>query len=47
MIHKQAEEKKAMIEAIRGEEMLKAEELAAKYRATNQTPKKTLGCFGG
>ncbi|KAG8653602.1 hypothetical protein MANES_05G036950v8 [Manihot esculenta] len=33
-LHKQAEEKRAM-----------AEEMAAKYRATGQTPKKHLGCF--
>ncbi|KAM7476405.1 hypothetical protein LguiB_023648 [Lonicera macranthoides] len=47
LIHKQAEEKRAMVEARRGEDMLKAEEMAAKYRATGQAPKKTLGCFGG
>ena len=47
LIHKQAEEKKAMIEARRGEEFLKAEEMSAKFRATWQTPKKVLGCFGG
>lgn len=45
MIRKEAEEKKAMVEAIRGEELLKAEELAAKYRATGNVPKKFLGCF--
>ena len=44
-IHRQAEEKRAMVEAKRGEEVLKAEEIAAKYRATGQTPKKLLGCF--
>ncbi|KAF8051142.1 hypothetical protein N665_1792s0012 [Sinapis alba] len=42
-IHKQAEEKRAMIEARRGEETLKAEELAAKYRATGTAPKKLFG----
>ncbi len=47
LIHKQAEEKKAMIEAIRGEELLKAEEMSAKFRATGKTPQKVLGCFGG
>jgi hypothetical protein len=46
IIHKEAEEKKAMVEAKRGEEILKAEEMAAKYRATGQTPKKIIGCFG-
>ncbi|KAK7843315.1 remorin [Quercus suber] len=45
LIHKQAEEKKAMIEARRGEELLKAEETSAKYRATGTIPKKFLGCF--
>ncbi|CAI0470382.1 unnamed protein product [Linum tenue] len=44
-IHKEAEEKRAMVEAKRGEEFLKAEEMAAKYRATGQVPKKLLGCF--
>lgn len=44
-VHKEAEEKRAMVEAKRGEELLKAEEMAAKHRATNTTPKKALGCF--
>ncbi|KAM7491624.1 hypothetical protein LguiA_034545 [Lonicera macranthoides] len=44
-IHKAAEEKRAMIEAKQGEDLLKAEEIAAKYRATQTTPKKLLGCF--
>lgn len=47
IIHKKAEEKKAMVEAKRGEEFLKAEELSAKYNATGQVPKKFLLCFGG
>ncbi|KAK9056188.1 hypothetical protein SSX86_027277 [Deinandra increscens subsp. villosa] len=47
LIHKQAEEKRAMVEAKKGEDMLKAEELAAKYRATGTVPKKLIGCFGG
>lgn len=34
-----------MIEAKRGEERLKVEEIAAKHRATGTTPKKTVGCF--
>lgn len=46
LIHKEAEEKRAMIEAKRGEDLLKAEELAAKYRATGSAPKKLVGCFG-
>ncbi|KAI3711384.1 hypothetical protein L2E82_41425 [Cichorium intybus] len=47
LIHKQAEEKRAMVEAKKSEDNLKTEELAAKYRATGTVPKKTLGCFGG
>jgi len=46
IIHKEAEEKRAMVEAKRGEEVLKAEEMAAKYRATGHAPKKLIGCFG-
>jgi len=44
-IHKQAEEKRAMTEAKRQEDILKAQEMAAKYKATNQTPK-AVGCLG-
>jgi len=47
IIHKQAEEKKAMVEAKRGEDFLKAEESSAKYNATGIVPKKFLLCFGG
>lgn len=45
-IHKVAEEKRAHIEAKKGEDLLKVEETAAKYRATGTGPKKLLGCFG-
>ncbi|KAI8030014.1 hypothetical protein LOK49_LG01G01472 [Camellia lanceoleosa] len=45
LLHKAAEEQRAMIEAKRGEDLLKAEEIAAKYRATGTAPKKLLGCF--
>jgi len=45
LVHKQAEEKRATVEAKRGEEILNAEESAAKYRATGTTPKKAFGCF--
>lgn len=45
LIHKAAEEKRAMIEARRGEDVLKAEEMAAKYRAKGGPPKKFLGIF--
>lgn len=44
-IHRIAEEKRAMVEAKKGEENLKAEERAAKFRATGKTPKKVIGCF--
>ncbi|KAF3675827.1 Remorin [Capsicum chinense] len=44
-LHKEADEKRAMVEARKGEELLKAEEMAAKYRATGQAPKK-IGCLG-
>lgn len=44
-IHKKAEEKRAITEAKCGEELLKAEEMAAKCRATGETPKKLLGWF--
>ncbi|XP_023886923.1 remorin [Quercus suber] len=47
LVHKAAEEKRAEIEAKRGEEILKAEEIAAKYRATGTAPKKILSCFSG
>ncbi|KAE8022523.1 hypothetical protein FH972_008315 [Carpinus fangiana] len=47
LIHRSAEEKRAVIEAKRGEDLLKAEETAAKYRATGTGPKKLLGCFNG
>ncbi|KAL8232563.1 hypothetical protein R6Q57_002341 [Mikania cordata] len=40
LLHKTAEEKRAITEAKRGEEILKAEEVAAKCRATGTTPKK-------
>lgn len=47
LIHKEAEEKRALVEAKRGEDALKAEEMAAKYRATGTGPKKLLGWFRG
>ncbi|XP_048141625.1 remorin-like isoform X4 [Rhodamnia argentea] len=45
LIHKQAEEKRATIQAERSEQILKAGEVAAKYRAAGYMPKKFLGCF--
>ncbi|XP_059661756.1 remorin 1.4-like [Cornus florida] len=44
-IHKAGEEKRAMVEAKRGEDFLKVEETAAKFRAAGITPKKLFGCF--
>ncbi|CAH8389147.1 unnamed protein product [Eruca vesicaria subsp. sativa] len=44
-IHKEAEERRAMVEAKFGEDILNAEETAAKYRATGIVPKTTWGCF--
>ncbi|PKU80832.1 remorin [Dendrobium catenatum] len=45
MIRKEAEEKRAIAEAGRVEGILKAEEMAAKYRETGVSPKKLLGLF--
>lgn len=44
-IHKKAEEKRAMVEALKGQEMLKAEEMAAQYRADGHLPKPRFKCF--
>lgn len=44
-IHKQTEEKRAMVQAKKGEEVLMIQEKAAKYRATGYAPKKILGCI--
>ncbi|XP_031278437.1 remorin-like [Pistacia vera] len=44
-IHKAAEEKRAMIEARRGEDVFKVEETAEKFLAAGYTPWKFLGCF--
>ncbi|KAK7399228.1 hypothetical protein VNO78_10407 [Psophocarpus tetragonolobus] len=45
-IHRTAEEKRAMIEAHKGEEFLEIEEKAARFRTRGYTPKKFLPCFG-
>ena len=42
-LHKSTEEKRAMAEAKRGEEMVLAEEMAAKYRAKSEAPTKLFG----
>lgn len=44
-LHKEAEEQRATTEAKRGENILKVEEAAAKFRATNSIPKRFFGCF--
>ena len=47
MIHKEAEEQRAAVEARRQEEMIKCQEMAAKHRSQGTTPKKKfLSCFG-
>ena len=44
-IHMRAEEERAFAEANHGEEILKAEEVAAKYRASGQLPSRYRICF--
>lgn len=44
-IRREAEERRAMIEARRGEDVLKVEETAAKFRAAGFRPRKFLACF--
>jgi thioredoxin-related protein len=41
-LHKSAEEERALTEAKRGEEIVMAEEMAAKYRARGEPPTKLL-----
>jgi Skp family chaperone for outer membrane proteins len=43
MLHKSAEEKRALTEAKRGEEIILAEEMGAKYRAKGEAPTKLFG----
>ncbi|XP_068470838.1 remorin-like isoform X2 [Phaseolus vulgaris] len=45
-IHRTAEEKRAMIEAYKGEEFLEIEEKAAKFRTRGYSPRKFLPWFG-
>ncbi|GAY39104.1 hypothetical protein CUMW_041830 [Citrus unshiu] len=45
-INMKAEEKRAIIEAQRGEDFLKVEETAGKFRAAGFIPRKFLSCFG-
>ena len=44
-VHRVAQEKRAVAEAKKGEEFVKAEESAAKFRAIGKSPSK-LWCFG-
>ena len=43
LLHKTAEEKRALTTAKRGEELIMAEEMAAKYRAKGEAPTKLFG----
>ncbi|XP_073126384.1 remorin-like [Henckelia pumila] len=45
LIHKQAEEKRATVEAARKDEIFKATGAANSYRARKQIPTKSFGCF--
>ncbi|KAI5072611.1 hypothetical protein GOP47_0012717 [Adiantum capillus-veneris] len=45
-VHRKAEEERALAEANHGAQTLKAEEVAAKYRASGKLPRKYAMCFG-
>ncbi|KAI3707022.1 hypothetical protein L6452_25183 [Arctium lappa] len=45
-LHKEAEEKRAAIEAKKGQDIINAEQLAAKFHATGTLPSKLFKCFG-
>lgn len=45
LIHKEAEERRAIIEARLKEDFLNIEEMASKYRVTGFPSKKRFGCF--
>ncbi|XP_057775783.1 remorin-like [Salvia miltiorrhiza] len=45
LVHKAAEEKRAMIEEDRSKEFLKAEQMAAKYLNSGSKPEKSCACF--
>lgn len=45
LLHRAAEEKRAMIEADRGNDFLTVEEASAKFRSTGSTPKNSCACF--
>lgn len=44
-IHKIAEEKRALVEASKAQNMLKVEEMAAKFRDAGHLPKMPYSCF--
>ncbi|KAL6181916.1 hypothetical protein ACLB2K_048564 [Fragaria x ananassa] len=44
-LHKEAEEKRMMVQAAKKEECQKVEEMAEKYRATGHAPKNKIFCF--
>ncbi|KAL6182161.1 hypothetical protein ACLB2K_043584 [Fragaria x ananassa] len=44
-VHKEAEEKRMMVQAAKKEECQKVEEMAEKYRATGHAPKNKISCF--
>lgn len=44
-LHKEAEEKRMMVQAAKKEECQKVEEMAEKYRATGHAPKNKISCF--
>ncbi|XP_004511589.1 remorin-like isoform X2 [Cicer arietinum] len=46
-IHQYAEEKRAIVEAQKGEEILELEETASKFRSRGVVPRKFFGCFSG
>ncbi|XP_024985057.1 remorin-like isoform X2 [Cynara cardunculus var. scolymus] len=45
-VQKEAEEKRAAIEAKKGQDIINAEQLAAKFHATGTLPSKLFKCFG-
>ncbi|KAL6986221.1 hypothetical protein U1Q18_019589 [Sarracenia purpurea var. burkii] len=45
-ICKIAEEKRAMMEAKHGKDILKVKEMASKFRTTENIPNRLFGCFG-
>ena len=45
-IHKEAEEKRALVEAKKGQDIIKVEEAAAKFRSMGTLPGRLFKCFG-